>query len=145
MAGSYQKILSKNDTGETPGHQAGIAVPKRDQELLDFLPALDLATFNPDAWLSCIDPDGEKWKIRYIYYNGQTFDPPRSTRNEYRLTHTNSFMKKYDAKSGDILVMNATDSVGCYEFEIMKLTAGVKESSQTYGDKIILRGWNKVY
>ena len=91
------KLLSRNDTGQTGSHQAGIHIPKT-PEFLSFFPPLDVTTKNPDALLSFIDEDDEVWEFRYIYYNGKLFG---GTRNEYRLTRMTGFVRHHALKAGN--------------------------------------------
>jgi len=148
MMKSFAKGLTKNDTGETGGHQGGVCVPKRNKELIDFFPELDVETFNPEAWITCTDPDGEVWEMRYIYYNGKRFDPPLSTRNEYRITYMTKFFSKWGAKSGDKLVFTAGKRTGDYEVHIDKCKENMPESVVSESVEplkpVVLRGWSKV-
>ena len=141
MSQSYEKILTPNDTGETGGHQAGIAVPKQNLELIAFFPQLATETFNPDIWITCDDPDGQLWEMRFVYYNGKTFSPRKSTRNEYRVTHMTKFFSKWNARSGDSVIFTATKLEGNYRISIKKAPA---EDSST-PKPIALRGWKAVY
>lgn len=141
MSKSYEKILTKNDTGETGGHQAGIAVPKKDLELLAFFPKLDIQVFNPDRWLTCEDPDGDLWEMRYVYYNGKTFSPMKSTRNEYRITHMTKFFSTWNAKSGDSVIFTSTGREGNYRISIKKASEGDAGTPKP----VILKGWKAVY
>ncbi|MBQ4862674.1 hypothetical protein J8L98_13340 [Pseudoalteromonas sp. MMG013] len=146
MNKSYEKSLSKNDTGETGGHQAGIVVPKKNSELLDFFPALKHEEFNPDAWIVCEDPDGEKWKMRYVYYNGKTFSPPQSTRNEYRITYMTKFFSKWGVKSGDSVVFTSTDNSNNFKIHIKSHSnQGEDSDSNSEVIPVVLKGWRKVY
>lgn len=143
---SYEKILTKNDTGETGGHQAGIAVPRKDQKLVNFFPPLELADFNPDAWITCIDPDGDNWEMRYIYYNGKTFSPPKSTRNEYRITYMTKFFSKWGAKSGDSVVFTSTDKTNVFKIRIKSNEEYPSPSATSDNEKpVVLRGWRPVF
>lgn len=146
MLNSYAKNLTKNDVGETGGHQAGIAVPTADVELINFFPFLDPNEFNPDSWLNCIDPDGEEWKMRYIYYNGKRFKPPKSTRNEYRITHMTKFFSKWDAESGDDVIFTKTNTDDSFQICLNK-HSDIKESMGAYktNKPIVLRGWSRVF
>lgn len=137
MKPSYSKTLSKNDTGESGGHQGGILVPKKDLALLKFFPQVDLEEFNPEAWIICVDPDGEEWKMRYVYYNGKTFNPKRSTRNEYRITYMTKFFNKWSARCNDQVIFTATNSPNRFEIEI-------KKASKSRSSVIVLTGWNRV-
>lgn len=146
MSKSYEKILTKNDTAETGGHQAGITVPKKDSELLRFFPSLDLNEFNPDAYIECIDPDGERWQMRYVFYNGKTFTPPRSTRNEYRITYMTRFFSKWRAKSGDSVIFTSTDRVNVFKVRVKKQEDLVEETESAFvPKKVVLKGWRPVF
>lgn len=140
----HSKVLTKNDTGETGGHQGGIVVPKGNLALLNFFPTVDIEEFNPQVWIHCEDPDGVVWKMRYVYYNGKIFSPPKSTRNEYRITHMTKFFSKWNAKAEDSLEFSATSKSNHYQIQIKK--------SQQQNDchfqqpkPIVLRGWDRVY
>ena len=141
MSESYEKILTPNDTGETGGHQAGIAVPKKNIELIAFFPLLAIETFNPDKWITCEDPEGELWEMRFVYYNGKTFSPRKSTRNEYRVTHMTKFFSKWNASSGDAVIFTSTKLEGNYRISIKKAP------TENTGDhkQVVLRGWKAVY
>lgn len=146
MNTSYEKILTKNDTGETGGHQAGIVVPKTNQELIKFFPALDLDDFNPDSWIVCIDPDGEQWEMRYIYYNGKTFTPQKSTRNEYRITYMTKFFYKWGARSGDSVEFTSTDRTNVFKIRVKTGEESLETSSTSGNPKlVVLKGWRPVY
>ncbi|MDC0048734.1 restriction endonuclease [Verrucomicrobia bacterium] len=136
----FGKILSKNDTGETDSHQAGIAIPKSNGELLDFFPSLkNTPDNNPDCWITCEDTDRTKWKMRYIWYNGKLHG--RSTRNEYRLSHSTSFIKSWNAKSGDEVIFESTKNPFYFKIKLNKK----KETTSDKSDVIKLTGWRKVY
>ena len=60
--------MSATDCGKSNTHQAGMLIPKRNTELLRFMPSLNLSEQNPDAIFRCIDAAGERWEFRYIYY-----------------------------------------------------------------------------
>ena len=146
MNKSYEKVLTKNDTGETGGHQAGIVIPRKNSELLNFFPRLDLKEFNPSTWIICIDESNTKWKMRYVYYNGKTFSPSKSTRNEYRLTHMTTFFSEFDAKSGDVLVFTDTGLENTYKVKIKKQDETVSSSDiQPENPTVVLKGWRVVY
>lgn len=107
-----QKILSRNDTGENSSHQAGILIPKKD-EILSFFPEVDKKIKNPCSRLAFTDSFGERWLFSFIYYNNSFFG---GTRNEYRLTGMTRFIKAYNLKAGDKLVMNRNEN-GFYTIE----------------------------
>ena len=92
-----KKKLSKNATGETGSHQAGIAVPK-DIKILSFFPDLDSTELNPRIMIKFADSFGNNWNFTFVYYNNKFFG---GTRNEYRLTSTTGFIRKYNLESGD--------------------------------------------
>ena len=99
---AIRKQLSRNDTGETGGHQAGILVPKKG-EVLCFFPKLDVRVYNPRLNLVFRDSLGKKWAFPFIYYNNKLFG---GTRNEYRLTCMTPFFKAYNLKCGDTLLLS---------------------------------------
>ncbi len=147
MSKSYEKILTKNDTGETGAHQAGILVPKSNKELIHFFPVLDKVTFNPDRWINCIDDDGEIWQLRYIYYNGKSLTPKRSTRNEYRITHMTKFFSKWNARSGDSVVFTSTIEENTFKISIKRAEEPSKviENDDGAPPTVVLKGWRAVY
>ncbi len=144
MNESHAKVLTKNDTGETGGHQSGITIPKKNTALIKFFPELDCNEFNPEAWIYCTDPDGEVWRMRYIYYNGKTFTPKKSTRNEYRITYTTKFFSKWSAKAEDVVIFTATNRKNRYQISIQKKEPDNKNEIREPG-LVELRGWSRVY
>lgn len=144
MNSSYRKVLTKNDVGETGGHQAGITIPKKNSELLNFFPILDKKVFNPHVWITCVDSDGNEWDMRYIYYNGKTFHPKKSTRNEYRITYMTKFFRKWNANSEDLIVFKGTKRRNRFQVFIEKRQRDNSQSS-TEPTLIVLKGWSKVY
>jgi hypothetical protein len=96
------KDLSRNDTGETGGHQAGILIP-REEQILAFFPPLDRSVKNPRHQLNFTDSADEKWAFAYIYYNSRFFG---GTRNEYRLTCMTQFLRSANLKAGDKLTLH---------------------------------------
>jgi hypothetical protein len=96
---AIEKYLSKNDSGETGGHQAGILIPKQ-SKILSFFPELNIDEKNPRLLISFKDQFGEIWQFSFIYYNNKFFN---GTRNEYRLTGMTRYMNAYNLKSGDII------------------------------------------
>ena len=146
---TFRKKLSANDTGETESHQAGLAIPKTNPELLAFLPYLDPEKINPDCFITCIDENDERHRFRFIYYNGRVHGT--STRNEYRLTHTTGFIKENRAKEGDHFEISSNDD-GTYAIRIVK-AEGTEDPGSTpefetnaAGQPVIrLTGWRKLY
>lgn len=146
MNGSYAKVLTKNDTGETGGHQGGILVPKSNRDLISFFPELSLDDFNPEEWLLCTDPDGEVWEMRYVYYNGKSFTPPKSTRNEYRITYMTKFFAKWNATAEDSVCFTATGKENSYKISIEKKLAQSDANVVCSNPKpVVLRGWTHVF
>ena len=99
---SIAKVLSKNDTGETGGHQAGILVPK-DSGILSFFPRLDPAQYNPRCHLIFMDNSGSFWEFAFIYYNNALFG---GTRNEYRLTRMTNYIRQAGLVVGDEVILS---------------------------------------
>ena len=135
---AIEKTLSKNDTGETGSHQAGIAIP-RITEILSFFPDLDKKIKNDNIQMNFKDSSGKTWEFKFIYYNNK-FHDDGGTRNEYRLTKTTGFIKNYALKEGDIITLskykNDQYSIGFTEN---------KSSPETPGDILILgNSWRTV-
>lgn len=99
---SIAKVLSKNDTGETGGHQAGILVPREDR-FLSFFPKLDATQYNPRCHLMFVDIGGTFWEFAFIYYNGKFFE---GTRNEYRLTRMTKYIRQSGLIAGDEIILS---------------------------------------
>jgi len=117
---AIEKMLSRNDTGETGGHQAGILIPKK-PEILSFFPELNNEEKNPRFLITFHDHMGEQWSFSFIYYNNKFFG---GTRNEYRLTGMTRYMNAYNLKSGDTLTLSR-DVNGFYSVKYQK--DGVKK------------------
>ena len=98
---AIRKQLSRNDVGETGGHQSGIVVPKN-PTILRFFPTLDACEYNPRHDLVFREDAGAKWAFSFIYYNNRLFG---GTRNEYRLTCTTPFIRAHNLRSGDTLIL----------------------------------------
>ena len=62
------KVLSRNDTGETGGHQSGISIPKNVASSSIF-PKMSKLILNPRREVSFTDEGGKEWNLQYIYYN----------------------------------------------------------------------------
>lgn len=157
MKKSFAKHLSRTDVGESRTHQAGICVPKKNKELLSFFPKLDPKIKNPDCWITCVDESGESWKIRYVYYNSKPLG--LGTRNEYRLTHLTTYLKKAKATSDDVLVFTQSDTSSRYSIRLFrdaKEGLKVSDNEQTYLKNnpqeekpqkrvVKLRGWRQIH
>jgi len=138
---THFKELSANDLGETGSHQAGIAVPKSNRELLAILPHLDPRIKNPDAWLLCCDEGGIVHQVRFIYYNNKLHSAS-GTRNEYRLTHLTTFLREQDAEVGDFFSIAAVPGPSPYLIRISKSLRSDSQPSPTFG-RVRLVGWQK--
>lgn len=133
---AFEKVLSKNDTGESGSHQAGILVPKGDRALLEFFPCLDTSVKNPDAIIQCIDEDGRNWRFRFIYYNNRHHDPA-GTRDEYRITRMTGYLRTAGAISGQSVIF---ESIGPSTYRIMVTRCVVGDLAVTK-----LAGWRRVH
>ena len=101
MSTAVEKELSGNDTGETGAHQAGMHIPKGG-EILAFFPPLSPELKNPRAVIDVVDETGKEWAFNFIYYNNKFFG---GTRNEYRLTGMTDFIRAFNLKTGDVVVL----------------------------------------
>lgn len=143
---TFSKTLSANDVGKTGGHQAGILIPKSEVELLAFLPWLDPAIKNPDAWIECMDEDGVTRRFRFVYYNNKLHDPA-GTRNEYRITHMTGYFRDVAAHEGDVIEISRNKDSSYYAISIIRLPpigAGIQEEHQVYRIKI-KSDWRRVH
>jgi restriction endonuclease EcoRII-like protein len=99
MSITVEKELSGNDTGETGAHQAGMLIPKG---VRDFFPPLTPNLKNPRVVIDLLDETGRIWYFNFIYYNNKFFG---GTRNEYRLTGMTEFIRAFNLKTGDTVVL----------------------------------------
>ncbi len=122
-----RKVLTANDVGATGSHQAGLHVPRT---LIDFFPVLSAERPNPDVWLDIHD-GGSIYRWRYIYYNNGLTG--QGTRDEFRLTHTDTFLRDSSAQAGDQLELTRLDLLtfrakilpaGDYDSVVILSTAG---------------------
>jgi hypothetical protein len=142
---TFSKALSANDVGATGGHQGGIHVPKSEAELLAFLPALDSAIKNPDAWIECVDEGGILRRFRFVYYNNKLHDS-KGTRNEYRITYMTSYFKEIDANEGDIFEITGKPGNSRYEIRIVHPVAEPVEPVKEQLTRIkITSGWRRAH
>lgn len=133
---AFEKTLSKNDTGQSGSHQAGILVPKGDLELLSFFPKLDATQKNPDAMIDCQDENGNWWRFRFIYYNNKMHDA-NGTRNEFRITRMTRYLRSVSAIEGQTLEFSA---MGGGAYKIRLKTRPVEALGATR-----LTGWRRVH
>lgn len=144
MKKSFAKTLSANDVGETGTHQAGICVPKKNQELLSFFPNLDLKIKNPDCLIPCVDESGESWKLRFVYYNGKALGI--NTRDEYRITRLSSFFSRYNVLAGELLIFTKIESEKKLLLTIKKNQFPTDDKCLKYDNKLVkLRGWRRLH
>ncbi len=95
------KVLSRNDTGETGGHQSGISIPKAVASSSIF-PKMSKEILNQRREINFYDESGTKWILQYIYYNDKYHGKPANKcHDEFRLTCTNAYIHKNNIKSGD--------------------------------------------
>jgi hypothetical protein len=137
---TFEKVLTANDTGESGAHQAGIHVPKNQDELIAFLPALDPREKNPSVWLEAVDEDGGVWRFRYIYYNNRLHDPA-GTRDEFRITHMTRFLRSAGASAGDTLIVSGTPQSGLLRVSVRPSEA----TAEMVPARIHLKGWRRVH
>ena len=137
---SIQKMLSRNDTGETGAHQAGFLVP-RDPTILSFFPSLDSQQKNPRHHLAFCDDVGERWEFAFIYYNNKYFG---GTRDEYRLTRMTSFLRARNLCAGDTVVLTRSEQgyrITCRKADPAEATAkaagGAARLKLRHGWKIV--------
>lgn len=119
MKKTFIKILSANDVGSTGGHQGGILIPKGEAELLSFLPPLDPAIKNPDAWIECMDEVGILRRFRFVYYNNKLHDL-KGTRNEYRVTYMTRYFRDVGANEGDTFEISEGKDKSKYGIRIVR-------------------------
>ena len=131
----FIKVMSATDCGKSNTHQAGMLIPKRNTELLRFMPSLDLTKQNPDSIFRCVDARGESWEFRYIYYNKKLFGT--GTRNEYRLTGLTALIRRYEVMPGDELIFSKSPN-GEYFIEIVHQVPVLDGS-------VKLSGWRQVF
>ena len=113
---AIKKRLSKNDTGETGGHQAGMLIPKN-SEILSFFPDLNNTEKNPRVLLNFKDNFEKRWSFSFIYYNNKFFG---GTRNEYRLTGMTKFFRANKLSEGDEVILERNIN-GFYNVRFQKL------------------------
>jgi len=128
------KILSKNDTGESGGHQAGFHIPNT---MIHFFPDLASHKKNPRIELIFKDTFSKEWTFNYIYYNNKKFG---GTRNEYRLTCTARYIKKNNLKSGNSISLSKVNG----EYFISHEKEHGKEAIPKNNKIIISKKWKVI-
>ena len=144
MTSKFRKTLSKNDTGVTGSHQAGMAIPKSNTDFLKFLGNLDPKEENPSRAIHCMDEYGDMLDLRFVYYNKKLHG--NGTRNEYRLTKTTGYFRRSDAEPGDEVELSKNDEDDFYRIKIIKEDKPVpEEPNSRKPNAVVLRGWREVY
>jgi len=142
---TFSKKLSANDVGSTGGHQGGILVPRTEGELLSFLPPLDSAIKNPDAWIECEDETGTIRKFRFVYYNNKLHDVD-GTRNEYRITYMTKYFREVGAREGEELEISKNGTSSSYKIRIVRALAPIQYQEESDGVRIKIRsGWRRIH
>lgn len=142
---SFSKTLSANDVGATGGHQGGILIPKSEAELLAFLPPLDSAIKNPDAWIDCLDDVETMRRLRFVYYNNRLHDHG-GTRNEYRITYLTSYFREVGAREGDTFEISRAEGEPHYIIRIVRAYAEPDEPEEEQVSRIkITSSWRRIH
>ncbi|WP_060498463.1 MULTISPECIES: EcoRII N-terminal effector-binding domain-containing protein [Pseudomonas] len=142
---TFSKRLSANDVGSTGGHQGGILVPRTEGELLTFLPPLDPAVKNPDAWIECEDETGTVRKFRFVYYNNKLHDDG-GTRNEYRITYMTKYFREVGAREGEELEISKSGTSSIYKIRVVRTIAPVDNQEESDGVRIKIKSaWRRVH
>ncbi|MGV8898712.1 MAG: EcoRII N-terminal effector-binding domain-containing protein [Burkholderiaceae bacterium] len=142
---TFIKTLSANDVGTTGAHQGGILIPKGEAELLSFLPPLDPAIKNPDAWIECLDEVGILRRFRFVYYNNKLHDQ-KGTRNEYRVTYMTRYFRDVGANEGDTFEISGGEDKFNYGIRIVRPQAGPVEPEEEQVIRIkITSSWRRVH
>lgn len=119
---SVSKTLSKNDAGVNSSKEHGILIPKH-PDFQSFFPQLDASKTNPKTTFQCEDSrDGTIYELNYTYYN--------NTKNEYRLTRANKFLKERGAVEGSVMeISKAID--GRYYIDLLSTNESASPSRAT--------------
>jgi hypothetical protein len=142
---TFIKTLSANDVGTTGGHQGGILIPKGEAELLAFLPPLDSAKKNPDAWIECMDEVGVLRRFRFVYYNNKLHDQ-KGTRNEYRVTYMTRYFRDVGANEGATFEISGGEDKFNYSIRIVRPKAESVEPEEEKMIRIkITSSWRRIH
>jgi hypothetical protein len=139
------KTLSRNDTGETGGHQSGISIPK-DVARSSIFPQMSTQFLNPRREIVFVDEGGRDWTLQYIYYNDKYHGKPAGKcHDEFRLTCTNAYLREHNIKSGDQIWFAITEDG---ERHIGFLRAG-QSPENTYKEEdgfviLKIRSWTNI-
>lgn len=139
------KVLSRNDTGETGGHQSGISIPKNVASSSIF-PKMTRAILNPRREITFMDEGGNEWVLQYIYYNDKYHGKPANKcHDEYRLTCTNAYIREHNIKSGDQIWFAIDDDGKRYIGFLRKGQSLEQEYKEEDGYVILkIRSWTTI-
>lgn len=140
------KMLSRNDTGETGGHQSGISIPKAVASSSIF-PKMSKEILNQRREINFYDESGEKWVLQYIYYNDKYHGKPIDCcHDEFRLTCTNAYIRKNNIKSGD-RIWFAIDDEGHHYMGFVRQGEEINEPYKEDEDGYVvlkIRSWTNI-
>ncbi len=139
------KVLSRNDTGETGGHQSGISIPKFVASSTIF-PRMSKDILNHRRDISFIDEGGKVWNLQYIYYNDKYHGKPvNKCHDEFRLTYTNAYIREHNIKSGDQIWFAIDEGGKRYMGYLRQGQASVPEYKEEDGYVILkIRSWTSI-
>jgi len=140
------KVLSRNDTGETGGHQSGISIPKAVASSTIF-PKMSIHFLNPRREITFVDEGGKEWVLQYIYYNDKYHGKPAGKcHDEYRLTYTQAYINEHNIKSGD-QIWFAIDDEGKRYLGFLRQGQSVDQNYETSEDGVVvlkIRSWTSI-
>ena len=123
------KWISRNDLGDTGGHQSGILVPK---SAVHLFPRLEEQTRNPKLTLTIEDQDGRRSTAVYTHYNNKVVG--QGTRDEYRLTRMRDWFSDNKPKVGDkVVFLHHTKDVQPVYHKMMSTRGGVESEEEFDG------------
>lgn len=139
------KVLSRNDTGETGGHQSGISIPK-DVAKSSIFPNMSKLILNPRCEITFIDDSRKEWNLHYIYYNDKYHGKSTGKcHDEFRLTCTNAFIKEYNIKAGDQIWFAVNDKGKRYIGFLRKGQSPAQEYKEENGFVFLkIKSWTSI-
>lgn len=141
MYEKFYKQLSKNDTGETHSHQAGIRIPYSIARESNIFPRLSSDILNPRETVCLIDEDGNTHVCQFIWYNDELWGKcGKRGHNEYRLTCISNYLKEHSASEGDEIWF------GVDEKGIRRMGIEKHQTNDISSDVIVIKiskGWTK--
>jgi hypothetical protein len=90
---TWRKVLSKNDVGETGGHQSGVYIPIKDYT---FFEPIDTNSYTSERLIKIKDN-----KSNVLYWTLHWY----SSKSELHLTRCNDFLVRHNIVSGDTLIL----------------------------------------